>query len=164
MKNKLVILAILGMMSGVASAQNLDNFNVSVGVNGYNDAGSDTGTGYNVGIGYKYDLNSKWFVEPELKYATANDSPWNATFTYANIDVGYKFNLNNGYTLSPRAGYTYYYSQANQSSNNTGNGYNVGLELGINRNWAVETTYTYFEGQTSGHWGSLAGVNLKYNF
>ena len=157
MKNKIVVLAVLAVLTSVAQAQSEDGvLGVTVGVNQFNDASGDNTTGYNLGVAYARDITEKAFVQSELHYGTSGDA-WGDKFSNINLDLGYKFNVS-GYDVKPRIGYTYYDS----IGNNTGNGWNTGVEVGISKHLAVDVSYTHFNGRASGI--NLTGVSLKYNF
>ncbi len=122
----------------------------------------DTGTGVDLGVGYNYHLNDKFFVQPSIHYITSGNA-YDDKFYTADFDLGYKYQLNNGMTLKPRFGYTYFKAVYNEGSND-GNGYNAGVELSVNKNVSLDLSYKRLNGKESGHYVDLMGLAVKYTF
>lgn len=164
MKNKYVLVLLASLFTGVANAGDLDlsNLSVSLGASNSKTAMGDTGTGVDLGVGYNYHLNDKFFVQPSIHYITSGNE-YDDKFYTADLDLGYKYQLNNGMTLKPRVGYTYFKSVYTDGSN-YGNGYNAGLELGVNKNVSLDLSYKRLNGKESGHYVDLFGLAVKYTF
>lgn len=165
MKNKYLLILLASLFTSIANAGDLDlsGVGVSIGTVHSKTAMGDVGNGgLDLGLSYNYDINDKFFVQPSIHYTTSGNNYGDKFYT-ANIDLGYKYKLENGWTLKPKVGYTYFKSMYDEGSN-YGNGYNAGLELGVNKNVSIDFNYHHLNGKESGHYVNLMSVGVKYTF
>lgn len=162
---KLLVLSLVTLFTGVANAGdlNLSGVGVQIGTVHSKTAFGDVGNnGVDLGISYNHYLNDNVFIQPSL-HSTSGGNEYGDKYYTANLDLGYKYKLSNGWTLKPRIGFTYFKAMYTEGSDD-GNGYNAGLELGINKNVSFDLGYYRLNGKESNQYVDLVSVGIKYTF
>ena len=181
MKKSLVALSLLALVSA-ASAQEVmknasDGFSVFGGVSAGNTAG-ESSTGYIIGADYTKYIAKGFFIQPSLQFIDSK-TQYNDKHIVGLIDGGYTFILNNGMTVSPKAGIGYRHTTysntytlgelgtpiqtVTESGSDSGIAYNVGVDVGVAKNWTVGLNYIRMNGKNGNH-ADFTNLSIGYKF
>lgn len=121
-------------------------------------------TGHTLGLNYTKYIKEGYFVQPSLVYIGTNTDS-DDRHIIGLVNGGYTFNLENNVSVSPKAGIGYRYSTytGGGSGRDSGIALNLGVDVGINKNWVIGVGYIYTKGGTDNHAGYTT-LSLGYKF